>query len=362
MLPYVIVYLTLLITFILGRKVSIKDQKILSYALIIIFTLLRGLRWKTGTDWDYYEDIFTNVDQYIKYDLNQVEIGFLYFNKLIKVLYDNYTFYLIVSNLLFLISYYKFCYYFFKSYPLEAFSICLICLDLFPVRQTFAVAIIIWVVPLMLQKKYIQSVFVILMAYFVHRTSLIMLLFLPPVIHNIKLSYLTRVISYICIFILSAKWGLEQLINSYVLPLLPSDGGAAYRALLYMNPNKNDHEIGITSIIITCIILFAVKILLKKNNSTLLLVSLNAYYLHQTIFVLFQDGVVAEFSRFASYFSWGYFILIIFIYKGINNRKIALTFICILFLYKFNSLFNSYNELLIPYYSIFDNYIPNRTF
>lgn len=362
MLLYIAVYLIIFFSFLFSRKCSIKNQKILSFIIIIIFTLFRGLRWKTGTDWDYYEDIFTNVDQYIKYEINKVELGFLYFNKLIKLLYNNYTCYLIISNLLFLISYYKFCCHFFKQFPLEAFCICLMCLDLFPVRQNFAIAILIWSVPLMLQKRYFQSILIIIIASFVHRTSLIMLLFLPPLIHKIKINYLTRIILYLIIFILSSTWGLGQIINDYIVPLLPSEGGVAYRAVLYLNSNNDNLSIGITSIIITCVILYAAKIVQKKNNSTLLLVSLNAYYMHQIIFVLFQDGVVADFSRFAACFSWGYFILITYIYKGINNKKFALIFIVLLFLYKFNSLFNNYSELLIPYYSIFDNYIPNRTF
>lgn len=359
---YIIIYFTLFLFFLLGRKCPIKHQKRLSYILIIIFTLFRGLRWKTGSDWDYYEDIFINIDQYIKYEINQVELGFLYFNKIIKLIYDNYTFYLIISNLLFLISYYRFCNYLFKSYPLEAFCICLICLDLFPVRQNFAIAILIWSIPLLIQKKYIQSILIIIAAYFIHRTSLILLFFLFPFIHKANINYITRIGIYISIFILSLTWGLGQIINNYVIPLLPSEGGAAYRAILYMNGDKENNIIGIGSIIITCVLLYITQLRQNKDNSTLLLISLNAYYAHQIIFVLFQDGIVAEFSRFAACFSWGYFILILYIYKGIQNKSIGLLFILLLFIYKFNAFFNNYSNLLIPYYSIFDNYIPNRPY
>lgn len=362
MLIYIIVYLILYLALVFGQKTSIKQQQKISYALIILFTLLRGLRWKTGTDWDYYEDIFKNVDQYIFYEINQVEWGFLYFNKFIKCICNDYTFYLIVTNLLFLFSFYKFSRYCFKKNPLEAFCICLMCLDLFPVRQSFAVSILIWAVPFLLQRKYGQSVLVIIAAYFVHRTSLVMLLFLLPLVYKMKIGYLPRVGIYLVTFVFSSIWGLGQLIERFLLPLLPSEGGAAYRAALYMTSNRDMHEIGIVTILITCAILYCVKLIQKKDESLLLLVALNAYYIHQMIFVLFQDGVVAEFSRLAACFSWGYFILIMLLYKQIPNKTAAICFMALFFLYKFNSLFSNYPDLLIPYYNIFDDYIPNRTF
>lgn len=362
MLIYIAVYLILYLALVFGRKTSIKQQQKISYALIILFTLLRGLRWKTGTDWDYYEDIFKNVDQYISYEINQVEWGFLYFNKFIKRICNNYTFYLIVTNFLFLFSFYKFSCYYFKKNPLEAFCICLMCLDLFPVRQNFAVSILIWAIPFLLQRRYWQSALVIIAAYFIHRSSLILLLFLCPLVYKMKIDYLIRIGIYLVTFIFSSIWGLGQLIERFILPLLPGEGGAAYRVALYMTSNRDMREVGIASILITCIILYCVKLIQKKDESLLLLVALNAYYIHQMIFVLFQDGVVSEFTRLAACFSWGYFILIMSIYKQIPNKIVAVCFITLFFLYKFNSLFSTYPDLLIPYYNIFDDYIPNRTF
>lgn len=362
MLIYIIVYLTLYISLVLGRGVSIKQQHKTSYAIIIIFTLLRGLRWKTGSDWDYYEDIFENINDYILNEINMLELGFLYFNKFIKGICDNYTFYLIVSNFLFLFSYYKFSCYCFKKDSLAAFCICLMCLDLFPVRQNFAVAVLIWAIPLFLQKKYWKSVLVIIVAYFIHRTSLVMLLFLFPWVHKMRIGYLRRTSIYLVTFLFSSIWGLGQLIESFLLPLLPGDSGTASRIVYYMSSNKDMRAVGITSILVTCIILYYVKLTLERKESLLLLVALNAYYIHQMIFVLFQDGVVAELTRLAACFSWGYFIIIMSLYKHITNKTMANYFIALFFLYKFNSLFSNYPDLLIPYYSIFDNYIPNRTF
>lgn len=362
MFIYIIVYLLLLFAFLFGRRKKNGDQHAISWCLIIMFTLLRGLRWKTGTDWDYYEDIFGRVDQYITYKINLVETGFLYFNKIVKSIYDNYTFYLIVSNFLLLFSYYKLCDRLFKNNVLEAFCICVMCMSLFPVRQNFAVAVGIWALPFIQEKKYLKSALTIIIASTIHRTLLVMLPFLFPFIYKSEMNYLVRIGLYVGAFLFNMVLGLDNLIANYIFPFLPEDGGAAYRVTLKMSSEEEDRLIGLTTVIITCIIIVAIKYIRKKEKSDILLIVFNAYYIGQMISVLFQKGVIADFSRMATCFSWGYFIMIFLIYKNISNRNIATTFIIFMFVYKFAALFASYTDLLIPYYSVFDTTFPRNSY
>ena len=151
MLIYIILYSILLISGVfefLSKRSQIKKCIVITF--VFVFTLFRGLRWRIGTDWQQYYEIFnySTWNNIFTYDRGSgyggiMEFGYMFLNIATKSIIDDYSFFLLVFNFIILYLYYKFS---FKNspYPILTFITILFCSNFFPVRQNLAIAIILW--------------------------------------------------------------------------------------------------------------------------------------------------------------------------------------------------------------------------
>jgi hypothetical protein len=77
-----------------------KINNILFWGPIILLTLLDGLKWNMGTDWDSYLEAFNLANEQIPIGF---EIGFATYMKLFRELTDNYSIFLLVTTAFFYI-------------------------------------------------------------------------------------------------------------------------------------------------------------------------------------------------------------------------------------------------------------------
>jgi hypothetical protein len=144
---YIILYVLLLLSvFFDGEKVSLKTKKKILIWWVLIFTIFRGLRWDTGTDWNQYLRVFKlssleNVFNYSRNGSISMEPGYVFINALVKSVGGDYTIFLLLTNLLVLWAYYKFSVTNSKA-PILVFVLMMFSTQFFPVRIGIAVGII----------------------------------------------------------------------------------------------------------------------------------------------------------------------------------------------------------------------------
>lgn len=71
-----------------------------SFSFFFLF-LFTGLRWETGTDWDSYKDLFDSIEFNWNFLLNvySFDIGYVFFNAIVRIFTNNYTFFLLLDSL-----------------------------------------------------------------------------------------------------------------------------------------------------------------------------------------------------------------------------------------------------------------------
>ena len=173
-----------------------KYQKVFLYFWVVVFFLVKSLRWDTGTDFAQFlacwqNSSWSNIFSYWRYGRGTelMEPGYVFLNVLIKSIIPSYTFFLIVSNLFIMYTFVKCICSYVVRFKLVAFAMLMVCSEMFPVRQTLATAFIVLAYMYMhnrLTKKYAVSM---ICAFLIHKSSVLMapIYFIDRIRPNIKL-------------------------------------------------------------------------------------------------------------------------------------------------------------------------------
>ncbi len=155
-----------------------KEQILLGYYILFILAIISGLRFKTGTDWDAYYNLFyagNNLDSYIKF--YHFDIGYKILNYLFHSITNNYNIFLFIQTLIILLLKFpiiiKRPYYFLSFVVLMGVSL----FDLFPTRQYLSVSLIILSIYCLIYGKYLISLLLMLIASLIHKVSIIVIPF-----------------------------------------------------------------------------------------------------------------------------------------------------------------------------------------
>ena len=150
MLIYIIIYgIAFLAMLFDNDNMPFKTKKNILIFLVIMLTIFFGIRWDTGTDWKIYHEYFVKAKWSNIFSLSRdygeqtLEPGFVLMMVIPKTLYNDYSFYLIVSNLL------RFVLFAFISmrlsrYPIVTFVFLVTAIMLFPTRIPYAYAFFIF--------------------------------------------------------------------------------------------------------------------------------------------------------------------------------------------------------------------------
>lgn len=337
-----------------------KAARIIYYYTLSILFLLSFLRWERGTDWSGYYDYFSNI-----YDLdfsNNFENGFILLNYCIHSLFNNYTILLFVLAAI---------QYFYLSKAIGYLSIypvmSLLCYlsvtkgGIFFVRQYIALAILMYSIKYVIEKKIYKFIFAVIIACMIHRTAL---LFLPVYFffyRNIKIRYyiivlliiipvavyLSRVFDSISTGIVNSI--IENKINNYINK---SASGETYGIEL----SKSTILIrGVVKrgFIILLYFLFMRKELATNGTARGLF---NIYFFGTCLYILLTP-LSEQLSRVCLYFDiTDIFLFPLLIYKqNIKwNKLLFFTLVIVFSSIRLHSSIELRKELFIPYKSIFN--------
>jgi len=151
------------------------------FFFIIIYSLIIGLRYKVGTDWATYSKWYNELILTGKFPVDN-DFSFIWLNKLLAHLHlESYSLFIILAflQIFFLIlSLQKFpflrtWYFFFFFTTLLFFT------SLNTMRQTLAFFIFFYSLNLYLEKKYVKTILLAVLALSIHKTVIILIVLLP---------------------------------------------------------------------------------------------------------------------------------------------------------------------------------------
>lgn len=338
------------------RKVS---RYVIGYWVIIsILILLSSLRWERGTDWDTY---------YLFYDeLNAITIdgymepGFSLFTSINKIIFSSYTCHLFFMAVLTigLVARTILRYSVFPFISLLVwYSMSLA--NLFPVRQTIAIALLVYASKYIIDKKKWHFVAMLCLAVSFHYSALIFG-FAYYIFHK----QYSR--SFLIITLLIAI-GVGVIAGSRITNILYTIGGPLVQAKLefYMEANSDNSFGSAYSVqeilfrgIVNRSLLFVIPLLVldkRRRGDTIFNGFFNLYYCAFMLFVLVVP-LSPALGRVVTYYDYSQFFIIPYLLTiPFNRRSLCIVYllICLYCFLRFNGVVQNYEDEYIPYKSIF---------
>lgn len=360
---YIFIYLLLLPGILYDNnknKLANKQKWLLFY--ILIFTLFRGLRWNTGTDWDQYLYHFENLNinnifSYSRYGGEETLEPLYAFINVFIGFFGDYTLFLIATNLFILYTYY----YVSIKYtpkPIITFALVLLCANFFPLRLELAATVLMWTIPAIINQNLKKFIIVTVIAFFIHKSAIVFLPFYWILQYKLKLPIQIALYTA-CSFLIN-----ETMIRSIILgmALIMPISSVQDAAQNYLNATF-DYGLssvvsGMTSYIMAVVFLILMHLYTKKREETILYtISVNAYLYMSCISQVIPESI-GDLGRIGGFFIWGLPIAFSFLMDFLFRTKfkyITLIIFILYCVYKFIRLCGLFPEALFPYYSIFNS-------
>jgi len=344
-----------------------RGKYLLSKVLIIPFLLLfclASLRWERGTDWGAYVGLFENVDNV--FYLLAFEPGFYYLNYFVAAVSDNYTIVLVIQALII----YSLHFYIFRKYSLQPFVSLMIWFgfymgSIFFVRFNVAVALTLFSFVFIEERKFWKFLLCVILAFLFHRSAI---LFIPAYfLYNKTFTRKQILMGMLLSFFLSIIFeiGLKFLgqINLGIISekaLTYAEEGGDYAA----EPTRSAFQImlvGSSYRILLLLLIIGFFYDLYKEN-VIFRGLFNLYFAGMCIFVIITPVSVAV-ARMAQYYEYFQFLLIPFFimrFEFRSNRNLVLLVVFLFYLMRLKSNVSFYEELYVPYKSIFNKDLPTE--
>lgn len=360
MLFYIVIFFTIfLMTFLEvisnNKKFSLGGSTII---LVLLF-ILSFVRWECGTDWYSYLSYFNYIIPWENMfnDGELFEPGFVFINHLSKSISDSYTFFLFIqATILYTyvsLSIYKLSHY----YIFSIFTFyCMSFGGVFFVRQTIAMAILLYSITYIVEKKKLPFIITVLLATLIHRTSFIFLLSYPIFYKEYSVKQIILTMSFFTIIGVACT---KLLLNSIVglnLGILSSKLGT----YLAYGSDENYTNYSSTANIIRgllnrglLIVIYLYILNFKRKKDYILNGMINLNLFGVILYVLFTP-LSASLGRITVYFDIIQIFIIPYMFRNMNikNKLLLLNFIFLYFLLR----------LVTVIYSFPDEYIPYKTF
>lgn len=345
---FILLYLTIVDFHFGSKKTKLKVQ--ILQLIGLFFILFAGLRWQTGTDWNNYIYYFNIVD-HLKIGRSGFEFFFELLARVTKFIFRNYQFMLLITAGIIIGFSYKAIskfspYPIFSVFLLYAYSINS---SGFGYRQDIAIAICLFSLFYIHERKLKPYLLCVLAAFLFHQSALI---FIPVywiynIKWNIKLTVLISVL-IVVLYIIFNKFetiiGLFFSESLYKLELYGNEGNSGFRETI----------VGIFNRAIILVFPFLI-ILNNKNKDTILLRGLLNIFIFGLIlyFIISPLGpVYTRFTRFYDIFQ--ILILPLSLLIANKNEKIVYLYLIIIFyIIKFVFVILTDQNIFVPYTSIF---------
>lgn len=343
----------------LGRRFG----KTILLPFTLLFFCLSFLRWERGTDWKMYLMIFKNIT-HSKYLQENFEYLFKMLNTFIYDISGSFTLLLFVEAVIIYC-----CYYFvIKKYSVFPILSLLVWLsialgNIFFTRQAIAIAICFFSVIFIIERRKYWFVALILIACLFHRTAVI---FLPAywlyylnftrkqIFVVLAISIVSTVIaSSFLTFLADADWGVfSHKSEVYLTGGLEKSAGSSYTPIQTLI-RGGIYRLGL--------LLIFIRFFFEQYRKNVFLRGLvNLYLANIFLFAIFApiSSVLVRFASYYDIFQVLLFPMLLAMYKDGGRRQLILLLILIYLAFRFNSVIVAYEELYIPYKSIFNKELP----
>ncbi len=346
---------------VFNKDLTEKYEMIFACICFIFLVFHDGLRWETGTDWDAYLYFFNTINT-INYEHDTFEQGFMLLFSSIKVIFDDYSVYLLIHAILF---YSAFFYAIFKITDFPFVSLLIFYMIIVPYlgmnRQFLAMALYAIALTQLIDNKKLGFILIILLALFFHRTAILAL----PILllqFNIKKKYIIAGL-LICFMI-----SLSGIMNALGLALslyIGSDDSTGKKLDAYLN---DDNQFSLLSTVFSYIkkliwlsLILIFEPLIEKKDKTYYLLR-NIYTLSIMAYIIFNGTALQIItSRGLLYYNITEIFMIPYvltIFKQ-NYGKILIMFVliayCFVNIYKGFSNYGENTDYFIPYKGLFIN-------
>lgn len=356
---YLFIWLSSILLFAMGVTKSLaRSRAAVAQWAVLLLGLISGVRWATGTDWAPYHIFYTinnTFSDFVEYF--QFEIGYKILIWIFASLGVPYTGWLFAQTLF--VIWMKLSLIVRRPYILICFLVLFgtSMADLFPVRQSIAIAVVIYSVGYLVNRQYILFYLMVLAASLIHFTALVFLA--APLV--LRLSYGVMFIGWALGFIVLYFFFFYIVFTIFNMLGL---GEAAYLAAAYSHEIAG--RVSLLSIGYKIILLAFVYKATPLVNGELTRYERAALKLTVVGVVLsiMLESISVVLNRLSIYYySFEYIASSALIYfmlrRWIDRRRYstAMMFasgVVIYYSIRFIGLFNSYPDLYYPFETIFD--------
>lgn len=355
--------ISLLFTFSLletYKSISLRARSWMFFIAYLVLVVQTGLRWETGTDWNTYFNHFELITDFSSTSplKNGVEYGYNILMWVMKLIFPNYSFFLIINALIF---------YFliFKSFQRYSSNLFLTLMLFYTLsmgilgsnRQLIALAICIYAIRYAIEKKPIIFFLLIALAISFHTTAFLFIIYY----------FLNREIKPLALFLIL---GCSFIIGKTQLPLLVfsnigdlTGGSAATKVYFYLEGAKSvlaEYQLSIIGLIKRIVFLSVFYYNRKKLSEMLLYYNLmlNGYIIGLAFYFLFANSLLIIVSRGSLYFNMMEPILVasqICLFRKRENKVVIVVIFLIFSIFFLYQSISAYSDLFIPYKGIFIN-------
>ena len=360
---YIFTLLLFLLFSFLEIRCNLTENELTTFKLFAFIVLIFqvGFRWKTGTDWEPYLEHFNRtfeVSDTLVSILSGFEPGYAFFVLFVKKFTDDYTIFLVLHALI----YYSLIFHAFKKLsPFFFVSLLFFYVTTLGVmgsnRQLIALAICLYSLRYVIDKKLIKFTLTIGFAFLFHSTAVVFFVFYFLYV-DIKKVWIFGIL------LLSFVLGKTNVPFSIFSIAGNSIGGAAVSKVEFYTEGAKDllaeNSLGIVGLIkrLLFLILFTINYDYLTKKLVYYKLIFNGYYFGLIFYFLFSSTLIIIVNRGSLYFNVMECLLIssqFLILKSRLDRSYLLILLLIVSVFLLFQSISVYDDLFVPYKGIFIN-------
>jgi len=339
-------------------KLSSGLKKWMIFISYILLVLQVGLRWETGTDWESYYNHFVSLTGFTSVIFSEFEYGYGIFEWLVKSISSNYSVLLLIHAII---------YYFlivdsFKKYSPNLYLSLLMFYTLSmgvmgSNRQLIALAVCIYAIRFIIEKKPLIFFLLILIAISFHSTAYLFLIY-----YFLNKSIKSKV--FLLVLLTAIVIGTTQLPMIIFTKIGELIGGPiSFKTSVYADSAKDimsEGKVSIFGLVKRLLFLSFFYYNRKKLSEKLSYynILLNGYFVGIVIYFLFANSLLIIVNRGSLYFNMMEPLLIssqLYILKGKDFKFIAIIILLVFSIFFFFQSIAAYPDLFDPYKGLFIN-------
>jgi EpsG family len=368
---YLVIYILLFISGFVEIFTQSRTIKLgLGCLIFLLFVAISGFRWETGTDWIPYYLFFTENSILEDFTNNfLMETGFGIYNYWVKRFSESYTVLLLISASITigLKTFFLWRYLHFFLIGLLLYFAFFIA-DIFSVRQTLASSITLLGTVFIIQRKPGLFILCVLIATAIHVTSIVFLgAYYVAHRHISTKCIIVLLAGAIALGVTSSLSVVFKIISSQL-----SDTLIGVKLEYYLTETDiNNTGLSTTFILFTGytrrLIMIPIYLIFRdkvSQSNPKFNIYFNLFLVGNLLFFI-SGSAGMVFARFTIFFLFYEILLIVMILENLITQQRRIWTYMLTILYGGMKLYlalSAYWDLYIPYYSIFDSYIPRSSY